>query len=232
MCDALLSCYSSSNPNTEPLLRTSMNATCEIGKDGESMKLLAVLYRQFDRFYSVRQFELSYRMDADPWDVTNSPYKLHKADMLLEVVARRRHKNAIDIGCGTGILTQRIASHCDHILGIDFSPKAVSLAETRCKDDPHIAFAVGDIRNFHSSARYDLLVCSEVLAYMHLQDPKGLKKSIATLAELAAPDAWLIIVGAANDPTLPKLERQFKLLDRLEERNWHRPFAISVFGVR
>jgi 2-polyprenyl-3-methyl-5-hydroxy-6-metoxy-1,4-benzoquinol methylase len=170
-------------------------------------------------------------MDPDPWDVASNPYKRHKADVLLEVVARRRHKNAIDIGCGPGILTQRLAAHCDHILGIDFSPRAISLAEERCKDDSRIAFAVGDIRNFNHSARYDLLVCSEVLDCMFYQDPRGLENSLEKLAELSAPDAWLVVVGATNDRTLPDLERRFKLIDRVEDRGWRRPFAISVFGI-
>lgn len=196
------------------------------------MKFLAVLYRQLDKFYTVRHFDLSYRLDPDPWDVANNPYKRHKADVLLEVVARRRHKNAIDIGCGPGILTQRLAAYCDHILGIDFSPKAISLAETRCKDEPHIAFAVGDIRNFNHSGTYDLLICSEVLRYMYYQDRRGLENTIDKLAELSAPDAWLVVVAAADDPTLPKLERRFKLMDRLEERGWDRPFAVSLFGIR
>jgi 2-polyprenyl-3-methyl-5-hydroxy-6-metoxy-1,4-benzoquinol methylase len=195
------------------------------------MKALAALYRQLDKFYSVRHFELSYRIDPDPWDVANNLYKRHKADVLLEVVAKRRHKNAIDIGCGPGILTQRLAAHCDHILGIDFSPKAISLAEARSKDNPRIAFAVGDIRNFNHSAKYDLLICSEVLDYMYLQDPQGLENTLEKLAELAAPDAWLVVVGSVKDRTLPKLERRFKLMDRVEEKGWHRPFAVSVFGV-
>ena len=194
------------------------------------MKFLSALYRRLDRTHSARLFDISYRLDGDPWSVADNPYERHKADMLLEVVARRRHTNAIDIGCGPGILTQRLAAYCDHILGIDFSPKAISLARERCKDDKHISFAVGDIRNFNHSGKYDLLICAEILYYLNPQD---LDKTLKKIAELAAPDGWLIVLGFAdNDPSLPPLKRRFKLLEHIENREWPRPFAVSLFTIR
>lgn len=193
------------------------------------MKFLSALYRRLDRSYSARHFDLSYRIDRDPWSVADNSYEQHKIDVLVEVVARRRHKNAIDIGCGPGILTQRFATYCDHILGIDFSTRAISLAKERCKDDSRIAFAVGDIRDFKHTTKYDLLICAEILYYMNPQD---LNNTLEKIAELATPDAWLVVLGFADaDPSLPELKRRFKLLDHLEDREWHRPFAVSLFKI-
>ena len=195
-----------------------------------TMKFLSALYRRLDKSYSARHFDLSYRIDPDPWRVADKPYEHHKADTLVEVVARRRHKNAIDIGCGPGILTQRFAAHCDHILGIDFSSRAISLAKERCRDDKHVSFAVGDIRNLKLSTKYDLLICAEILYYM---DPHDLDNTLDKIAELAAPDAWLLVLGFADDdPSLSTLKRRFKLLDYREDREWARPFAVSLFGLR
>jgi len=39
---------------------------------------------------------------------------------------------ALDIGCGTGSLTSRLASKCSRVLGLDFSPGMLSVAERRC----------------------------------------------------------------------------------------------------
>ncbi len=200
------------------------------------MKFLLELYRQLDylfkRSYSAHSFNVSYALDPDPWRVFDRPYEIHKADLLLEVVARRRHTNAIDIGCGPGILTKRLASHCDHLLGLDFSPRAISLAQARCKDDKHVSFVAEDIRNIELSATYDLFVCAEILFYLTMQD---IDRVIEKIVKHSATDGWLVGVGSTSGydaKVFSRLERRFRLIDRLEDRRWPRPFAVSLFGIR
>src|SRR2546429_3292798 len=85
-------------------------------------------------------FDWLYRRNPDPFGVEHTPYECCKREALLKIVAQRHHTHALDLGCGPGIQTKHLAAYCDHILGIDFSVRAISLAKARCKDEAKIAF--------------------------------------------------------------------------------------------
>jgi len=185
--------------------------------------------------FSENYFNQIYRLDSDPWgEGAESGYETCKADLLLKVVARRPHKNAIDIGCGSGILTKRFAAYCDHILGLDISAEAIALAEAGCKDDEQISFAVGDIHHLKQSTKYDVFICAEVLYYLNAQD---LDKLLEKIAELAMPDAWLVILLPVHNQYVinyifPSLKRRFKLMDQIENSEQDRPFVISLMSLK
>lgn len=194
------------------------------------MRFLVTLYRKLDWSYSAVRFDRMYHLDKDPYAVAKSSYERCKQDVLLKFVGRRRHTNALDIGCGTGVLTKRLAPYCHRVLGIDFSSKAIPLAKERCRDDKHISLAVEDIRNFQSRERYDLFVCSEVLYYMQAHDLDGV---IDKIAKASAPDAWLVVVDGADDAyTISRLRKRFILMDRVEDSGWDRSFAVSLLGIQ
>lgn len=184
--------------------------------------------------FSESYFDQIYRLDSDPWgEGAESGYELCKADMLLKVVARRHHKNAMDIGCGSGNLTKRFATYCDHLLGLDISAEAISLAETLCKDDKHVSFVAGDIHHIEHNTKYDLFICAEVLYYLSAQDLDNLLEKIA---ELSTPDAWLVVLLPAdnkyvNNYIFPSLKKRFKLVDQIEHNEQDRPFVISLMEV-
>ena len=186
--------------------------------------------------YTAGRFDWLYRLDRDPFGVEHTSYERCKREALLGFVAKRHHIVALDLGCGTGIQTKRLAPFCDHILGVDFSHKAISLAKLHCKDEAKITFTIEDIRAFcaknkHSpSPKYDLLVCSEVLYYL---DPMGLDSVIENLKEMSRSNTWLVLVGRADDQyVLPKFDSKFSLIDRIENHAWPRPFTVSLFEMR
>jgi len=192
-------------------------------------RLLSLLYEKLDRSFTALRFDRLYRLCHDPYSVLNLPYELRKQDVILQFVSKKLHTNVLDIGCGTGIITKRLAPYCQHILGVDFSSKAISIAKMYCKDCDNISFVVTDIRKFEDTKKYDLFVCSEVLYYLNTQDLDIITQKIA---KMATPTAWLLIVGRADDIyVIPMLHKNFALLDRVEEPNCHRPFAVSLFDL-
>jgi hypothetical protein len=52
------------------------------------------------------------------------------------------------------------------------------------------------------------------------------------MADLAAPKGWLITSEMAQDADIVRaLDARFTLLDRVEDHNWRRPFAVTLFEV-
>jgi len=185
------------------------------------------LWSAFVRFDAL--FNLLYSIRKDPFNVANSKYELKKREIILNLMSRRMHKNALDIGCGTGILTNFFTQHCKKITAIDFSQKAISIAKSNCKNNVNINFIVADIRKFESNEKFDLFICSEVLYYMKSSD---IDLTLEKIKKMAEPDALLLQVGRANDTIVaPRIESQFKLVERVKEHKCWRPFAVALFAI-
>jgi SAM-dependent methyltransferase len=191
------------------------------------MRFLALLYGRLDRSLSPGRFNRFYSLDKDPFGAKDSKYELSKQDRLLELLSRRDSQSGLDVGCGNGFLTRRIASHCQHLSGIDFSSRAIQLAQENCQDHSNISLALADIRDYKSPSQFDLLICSEVLYYLLGQE---LADVVEKLHRLCMPGGWLALVGRADAKIVPEsLQKWFNLVERVEDREWYRPYAISIY---
>lgn len=54
-------------------------------------------------------------------------------------------ENALEIGCGTGTFSRRLAERSDHVLAIDLSPEMIRIARERSTQFPNIDFQLADI---------------------------------------------------------------------------------------
>jgi SAM-dependent methyltransferase len=55
----------------------------------------------------------------------------------------------LDLGCATGLLTERLASSSRRVLGVDRSPTMLQLARARCRRfGPKVHFELADLRDF------------------------------------------------------------------------------------
>jgi len=192
---------------------------------------LRAAYRFFDKalpkFFLQTVFNWIYKIFSDPFDLEKSNYEAYKFDAVAKVVQETRVKNALDIGCGTGILTEKISSVCEKILGVDFSENAINSAKKRFGQKSHVAFFAVDVRHFEPADTYDLVLCSEVLYYIGESD---LQKLLVQLWRTLSDNGRLIVIDAADDDYAKRtLSSRFQLVKQQEERNWFRPFAIRVF---
>jgi len=70
----------------------------------------------------------------------------------------------LDLGCGTGLFAEHMRPLCQHLVGVDLSPKMVEAAHAKARyDELH----VGDIESFlaHQQQRFDIVAAADVFTY-------------------------------------------------------------------
>lgn len=91
----------------------------------------------------------------------------------------------VDLGCGTGNLTQKLVSVYPnaHITCLDMAENMLRLAKAKLKQIPNIDFWLGDIRDFDYRKKYDAILSSLVLHHIEGKDkPRFYRKLYHSLA--------------------------------------------------
>jgi cyclopropane fatty-acyl-phospholipid synthase-like methyltransferase len=115
-------------------------------------------------------FEAKYQQKTDPWDFSSSDYELRRYDAIIRAVAHRRYGRAFEPGCSIGVLTERLAAHCDEVYAIDFSPSASARAQARCAHLRQVEILCASLPEGTPAKDFDLLVLSEIGYYFAAQD--------------------------------------------------------------
>ncbi|WP_103061864.1 class I SAM-dependent methyltransferase [Actinomyces qiguomingii] len=123
-------------------------------------------------------------------------YWNHNAAFHDELVtdAARRGGRALDVGCGEGLLLERLAAVCDQVIGIENDPDAASRARARLAGLPGADVRQADVLEPGATddlGEFDTVTCVAVLHHLPLE--AGLER----LAALVAPGGRLLIVGLA-----------------------------------
>ncbi len=61
----------------------------------------------------------------------------------------------MELACGTGLWTQRLAAHADHVTAIDSSPEAIEIARERVGEAP-VTYTQADLFAWEPERRYDV----------------------------------------------------------------------------
>jgi len=92
------------------------------------------------------------------------------ADEVLSQLQLRGDEQVLDLGCGDGKLSARIAARLPDgsVLGVDASPDMVAFAEANfgAGQVPNLRFQVADARNLKFQAAFDLLVSFNALHWV------------------------------------------------------------------
>jgi len=139
--------------------------------------------------------------EAAGWDT--DPAVVAYADAafasLREAVALSPTTRVLDFGCGTGLLTERLAPHVAKVVAVDASPAMIAVL--KAKGLPTVRAGVArwspDMLGSEPLVDdpFDLIVCSSVLAFV--DDHPA---TVATLASLLAPGGHLVHWDWAFDP--------------------------------
>jgi trans-aconitate 2-methyltransferase len=100
--------------------------------------------------------------DAGLYDRSHSFVWKH-GESLLELLAPKAGERILDLGCGTGHLTAKIAEQGAHVVGIDM---AVSMIDEARRSYSHIHFEVGDARSFRLAEPVDAVFSNAVLHWV------------------------------------------------------------------
>lgn len=98
---------------------------------------------------------------------------------LLQLLAPKQGERILDLGCGTGQLTQEIAISGAETLGIDASPEMITAAR---KNFPQVRFAVFDIAAMPFGDEFDAVFSNAVLHWVSDQ-----QRAIAATAKALKP---------------------------------------------
>lgn len=115
-------------------------------------------------------FDEKYRADRDPWNFSSSPYELNRYDEIMRALGSRTFHHGFEPGCAIGVLTERLATRCEHLLAMEISPTAVAAARQRCERYPNVTIVEGALPDALPRDTFDLVVFSEIGYYFERGD--------------------------------------------------------------
>ncbi|MFD8939090.1 class I SAM-dependent methyltransferase [Streptomyces sp. NPDC059578] len=102
--------------------------------------------------------------------------------------------DALDVGCGDGLLARKLTGRAQRVTGIDRSPEMIARAREHAVDRPQLDFVEGDFLAAElPAAGYDF-ICS-VTTVHHMDFDEALLR----MRELLRPGGVLVVVGLARE---------------------------------
>ncbi|MEP7013329.1 MAG: polysaccharide deacetylase family protein [Acidobacteriota bacterium] len=151
------------------------------------------------REYDGRYFEAQFARE-DPWNY-GSDYEQVKYQQTLSLLGGRRFASALEIGCAEGRFTAQLLPYVDSLLAVDISATALARAQALVGGSAQVRFSQLDVFSQEIQGRFDLIVCSELLAYLPRR--KTLELVLARVLRALKPEGLLVMANAravADEP--------------------------------
>jgi 2-polyprenyl-6-hydroxyphenyl methylase / 3-demethylubiquinone-9 3-methyltransferase len=137
------------------------------------------------------------------WDPASEFRPLHEINPLRlgwieEIAGGIAGKEALDVGCGGGILSEAMARSGADVTGIDLSAKALGVARLHSLESGvAVAYRLiaAEALAIESPGRFELVTCMEMLE--HVPDPASV---VAACATAAAPGAMVFFATINRNP--------------------------------
>ena len=113
--------------------------------------------------------------------------------------AALRGGNALDVGCGDGLLLAHLATVCRCVVGLDPDVQVVARARRRLEQNPQAEVLLDDVMDPDLPQRIGTFETVSCVATLH---HLPLEPALARLSELVAPGGRLIVVGLAANKSL------------------------------
>jgi SAM-dependent methyltransferase len=121
-------------------------------------------------------FEYKYRT-PDPYGA-RAQAERDKFDHAFALLRYTSFDVGLEIGCGEGVHTWRVAERCRRVLAIDLSSRAITRARRNNAARRHLEFATLDIVGDAIPGQYDYIFCAETLYYLHRRRLRGVTLKI------------------------------------------------------
>ncbi|KNY06193.1 class I SAM-dependent methyltransferase [Microbacterium sp. GCS4] len=125
----------------------------------------------------------------------HSAYWNHNAayhPWILRRAARCPRGRALDIGCGDGLLAQRLADAGLDTVGLEPDPVAADRARERTRELPRVTILESDLDSFDGAPRsFDIVT---MVATLHHMDSRA---ALGRAVDLLRPGGALLVVGLA-----------------------------------
>lgn len=106
-----------------------------------------------------KDFDRLALLDSDGWTHNN-----HYHNFLLRSVPEKCG-STLEIGCGTGAFSRRLAERVEHVLALDLSPEMIRVARSRSAQFPNLEFQVADVMTEDFPPEY--FDCIATIATLH-----------------------------------------------------------------
>lgn len=150
----------------------------------------------------------------DPWNYA-SPRGERRFDRELGLIASAVPSGnlpaVLEIGCGEGHFTERLASRCQALLAVDINQVALARARQRCVHLRNVRFQSWDLCDGTLLGEFDLVIATSVLEY--IRSPMALRRARSRLAASIGEGGWLLI-GNVQQPELIERARWDRYLLR------------------
>jgi SAM-dependent methyltransferase len=137
-------------------------------------------------------FERLYADSSDPWRYRTSGYEREKYRATLDALPPSPLGRVLEVGCSIGIFTAQLATRSEHVLGLDFSARAIALADVRLGDSSNVALRQACFPEQAPAGPWDVVVCSEVLYYL---DERALGQATRWLSAQLGQGACVVAVS-------------------------------------
>jgi SAM-dependent methyltransferase len=131
------------------------------------------------------------RIAALPDDPCNHNLRYHDA-LLAELPPRCG--STLEVGCGTGAFTRRLAARAGEVVGLDLSSRMIEAARARCAGLANVRLEVADVNAFDLGvARWDAI--ASIATLHHLPAPE----TFARLRDALRPGGVLLVLDLVAD---------------------------------
>lgn len=135
------------------------------------------------------------------WDAKaysdNSNSQLSAAQRALKRVAFRGNEHVLDIGCGDGKISAKIASEVKngHVVGIDISPTMIEFAQSHFSNQTNLSFEQMDAAKIDLKDRFDMAVSFSAMHWV-----KDQPRAIQGIFESLKPNGHFLMTIPAGYP--------------------------------
>ena len=102
---------------------------------------------------------------GDPWDTRVSRFEQAKYDREFELINGRRYRRVLEIGCGSGSFTRRLATIADEVLAVDIAESALALASKTVADCGNVELRAENVLEWDPSLEgpWDLITLLDTI---------------------------------------------------------------------
>lgn len=143
-------------------------------------------------------FDRLYEKVRDPFgtELPQYRYQRRKYDSLLSMLPRRRYRQVLDIGCGLGAFTRKLAPFADQVIGADVSTEALRQARGLSAGIDNLSFMQFNVLDpCDGDPSFDLIILADTLYYVDSLTDTRLKCIADNIASKLAPGGLVLLVN-------------------------------------
>ncbi|BAF89813.1 nodulation protein S [Azorhizobium caulinodans ORS 571] len=136
-------------------------------------------------------------LDArDPWNISSCEYEQKRLHAIMELcLGGRTLGDVLEIGCAAGALTERLSIYSQSLTVVELMTEAIAKAQERVNNSD-IIWHEQDVCQMDLNAKYDTIICTEVLYYIH--EKERLRGALENIVQLLRSDGQFIFGSPRN----------------------------------